>query len=227
MPQPTCKKIAAAFRLLLLITTGCTAQISSFIVTTSHDTINVDKINLYDFEIKTKTAGKKKRYNTDEVISYYVFEENQHYQRITLEKKEPKPIDRYDYKRNEDLYLEQYKNRIRYKFIPRLTAGKVKLFVEASTLYTGAHTAGGSPAAAPIALRNQTFYISVNDSRLEKLSDDITLKLTREVADLLKIYLYGNEKISRELNRLSALTPAPGQQEIVDLVNEYNAWAAK
>lgn len=54
----------------ILICSYCNAQTSDFIVTTSQDTIYVDKINLTDFEVKTKTADKKKKYQVDDIISY-------------------------------------------------------------------------------------------------------------------------------------------------------------
>jgi hypothetical protein len=38
------------------------AQKADFIVTTSFDTIQVDKITLTDFKVKTKTAEEKKNY---------------------------------------------------------------------------------------------------------------------------------------------------------------------
>ena len=122
------------------------AQKSDFIVTTSFDTIYVDKINLTDFNIKTKTADKKKTYNKDAIISYYNFSEKKYYERITnqIEKKEFKESDRYDYKRMENLHIEEYENRLKYKFIQRLTEGKIKLFCEVlKEAYAGSGMPGG------------------------------------------------------------------------------------
>ena len=70
-----------------MICSYCNAQTSDFIVTTSNDTIYVDKITLTDFEIKTKKAKKKKKYNLDIINSFYLSKEKKYFERILLEKK--------------------------------------------------------------------------------------------------------------------------------------------
>ena len=57
MKEKTLNKIIL---MTIMICSYCNAQTSDFIVTTSNDTIYVDKITLTDFEIKTKKAKKKK-----------------------------------------------------------------------------------------------------------------------------------------------------------------------
>jgi hypothetical protein len=54
--------------LAILVCSYCNAQTSDFIVSASQDTIYVDKINVTDFEVKTKTGDQKKKYKTDEII---------------------------------------------------------------------------------------------------------------------------------------------------------------
>ncbi len=210
----------------ILICLYCNAQTSDFIVTTSKDTIYVDKINLTDFEVKTKTVDKKEKYKIDEIISYYIFKENKYYERIPLDKKELKEPNKYDYRRNEDFHIEKYDNRIRYKFIRRLTSGKIKLFIEVSTAYYMSEFNSPSQLAIPApAYKNETCYISVYDSKLELLSDDGKLKLTKDVYELLKIYLYNNNKITKQLDELFISKPIANKEQIINLINEYNIWA--
>jgi hypothetical protein len=204
----------------LLICSYCNAQTSDFIVTTSKDTIYVDKINLTDFEVKTKKAEKKKNYNFDLINSYYLSKEKKYYERILLEKKEHKDVDRYDYRRNENLYLEEYKSRIKYKFIERLTVGKVKLFIEVLN-----EAAVGSPNQPGFiaAQKNEIYYISVYDSKLELIRTFGTLKLTKDVYELLKVYLHGDDEITKKLDQLILLNPKADKEQIINLINEYNS----
>ena len=206
--------------IIVLIYSYSNAQTSDFIVTTSKDTIYVDKINLTDFEVKTKKADKKKKYEIDEVISYYKSKENKFYERITLEKKEVKEPDKYDYRRNENLYLEEYKNRIKYKFIERLTVGKVKLFSEVLN-----EAAVGSPNQPGFiaAQKNEIYYISVYDSKLELIRTYGKLKLTKDVYELFKVYVNGDDEISKKLDNLLLLNPKADKEQILNLVNEYNS----
>jgi hypothetical protein len=212
------------------------AQKSDFIVTTSFDTIYVDKITLADFKVKTKTADKKKNYNNEEIISYYLFSENKHYERIAnqIEKKEPKVSDRYDYKSLENSYIEEYDNRIKYKFIQRLTSGKVKLFCEdLKQTYAGTGTPG-SPNYTPAShYDNKNYYISIYDSKLEPIIKETNIKLfdfshgltlNKEVYEVLKQYLYGNSEIIIKMDNLYTTKPIAKEKQIIDLINEYNIW---
>jgi len=221
----------------ILICSFCNAQTSDFIVTTTLDTIYVDKINLTDFEVKIKTADKKKKYQVDDIISYYLSKENKYYERIPLEKKELKAPDKYDYKRNEDFYLENYKNSIKYKFIQRLTVGKVKLFSEVILDDGGFGSPGpgtmGAPRTMGASHKTEIYYISIYDSKLELINDKAEFKLfdfskglelNEGVYEILKIYLYGNNEITAKLNQLFMSKPKAKAKQIIDLINEYNAW---
>lgn len=207
----------------------CHAQTSDFIVTTTHDTIDVDKITLTAFDIKTKLADQKKKYKMDDITAYYIFSENKHYERIALEKKEFKEPDPYDYRRNENIQIAEYENRKKYKYIQRLTTGKVKLFTEfvaESGITLGVPIPTGAVTGAVTAIKNELYYISVYDSKLEVLGDYGKLKLTKQVYDLLKIYLYGNAKVTKQLDAWLVLKPKADLEKIVGLINEYNVWAA-
>ena len=232
------KKLNIMTLLAILICSYCNAQKSDFIVTTSQDTIYVDKINLTDFEVKTKTADKKKKYEIDEVISYYKSKENKYYERIQLEKKEVKEPDKYDYRRNETLYLEKYENPKKYEFFQRLTVGKVKLFVEVikkgNVGITGQQigTPGQFGNIAPY--EDKKYYISIYDSKLELINNSSKFKifdfskgleLTEEVYEILKIYLYNNKEINDKLDNLFRSKPIAKEKQIIDLINEYNIMA--
>ncbi|MGL2964238.1 hypothetical protein ACSVH2_10510 [Flavobacterium sp. RSB2_4_14] len=212
------------------------SQSSDFIVTKSYDTIYVDKIELTDYNVKTKKANQKKKYNIEEIISYYIANKKKYYERITnqIEKKELKDSDRYDYKRMENLYIEEYDNRIKYKFIQRLTIGKVKLFCEdLKQTYTGSGTPG-TPNYTPASHNDdKNYYISIYDSKLEPINkeSDINLfdfsqglTLNKEVYEILKLYLYGNKDIDIKLDTLFSSKPIAKEKQIIDLINEYNLW---
>jgi len=225
------KKLNIMTLLAILICLYSYAQKSDFIVTTSQDTIYVDKIKLTDFEVKTKTADKKKKYKTDEVISYYKSKENIYYERIPLENKEVKVPDKYDYYRNENSYLEEYKKAIKYKFIQRLTVGKIKLFSE--DLYEGGVGIPGQFGyIAP--QKNKNYYISLYDSKLELINNSAEFKIfdfsnslefNKEFYEILKIYLYGNNEINLKLDNLFISKAIAKEKQIIDLINEYNTWA--
>lgn len=225
------RKILSKITLIaILICSFCNAQKSDFIVTTSQDTIYVDKINLTYSEVKTKTADTKKKYNFDDVISYYISKNNKYYERITLEKKEPKTPDRYD-RKDENLYSKESENQIKYKFIQRLTIGKVKLFIE---VIEG--VSNGIPGQPGYMAGNydELYYISICDSKLEPINNNAGLKLfdfskglelNKEVYEILKIYLYGNNEIQVKLDNLFSSKPIANEKQIINLINEYNVWA--
>ena len=203
------------------------AQKSDFIVTKSYDTIYVDKINLTDLKVKTKTADKKKNYNNDKIISYYKSSENKYYERIAnqIEIKEFKDSDRYDYKRMENLHIEKYENRIKFKYIQRLTEGKVKLFCEdLKQTFVGTGIPGGPNYMPATHFENKNYYISIYDSKLELINNKAELELNKEVYKILKIYLHGNSEISMKLDNLFTTKPIASEKQIIDLINEFNIW---
>lgn len=216
MKEKTLNKIIL---MTIMICSYCNAQTSDFIVTTSNDTIYVDKITLTDFEIKTKKAKKKKKYNLDLINSFYLSKEKKYFERILLEKKEIKDTDKYDYRRNENLYLEEYQSRIKYKFIERLTTGKVKLFIEILN-----EPALGTPNQPNFITtsKNEIYYISIYDSKLELIKTFGKLKLTKDVYELLKLYLHGDDEITKKLDQLMLLNPIANKEQIINLINEYN-----
>ena len=68
--------------LAVLLCFYCNAQKSDFIVTTSFDTISVEKVSVTDQEVKAVINGKKNKYTTEEIMSYYISKENKHYERV-------------------------------------------------------------------------------------------------------------------------------------------------
>jgi hypothetical protein len=199
-----------------------TAQKTDFMVTTSFDTIQVDKITLTDFKVKTKTAEKKKNYQMEEVISYYVSEEKMHYERVLnpSEKKEIPKVDRYDYKRIESVHVEEYKNRIKYKFFQRLTDGKVKLFCE---VLKEAYYDLPNQSTAFIA-EKKVYYIAIYDAKLELIKFQGEFELNDELYQILKEYLHGNDKIQSKLESLHDSVPRANKKQIIALINAYNRW---
>ncbi len=229
------KNITYLIVITLLIYSNCNAQKSDFIVTKSNDTIYVDKINLTDSKVKTKTNGKKKKYNLDKIISFYDSAENKHYERVTnpiKEKTEPSKSDRYNYRKLENSHIDDYEKRIKYKFFQRLTDGKVKLFTQGSQY----NILNNSPSPSDFmstSYDNITYYISIYNSKLElinhkrkfeQINDDGKLKLTINVYEILKTYLYDNNEIQKRLDKLFSSKPIAKEEQIIELVNEYNNW---
>lgn len=210
------------------------SQSSDYIVTSTYDTIYVDRIDVTDFKVKTKKSDQKKKYNIEDIISYYISKENKYYERTAnqIEKKEPKELDRYDYKRMENLHLEEYGNRMKYKFIQRLTTGKIKLFCEEiKQTMLGSGIPGSSNYIDSSYYAAKNYFISIGDSKLESINykpklkfikNSLDLELNEEVYEILKIYLYGNNEITVKLDNLFVTKPIAKEKQIIDLINEYN-----
>jgi hypothetical protein len=183
------------------------AQKTDFIVKSNNDTINVDKINLkFDF-IKVKINGKKKKYDFTEIKSFYDSKKKFHYE------KAPSPF---------EIHKEYTNGKF---FLHRLTNGKVKLF----NYYKRGQSIGGIPTSIPglsLSFNNSknSYYIAIYDSKLELLNTNRNLKLTKDIYEILKIYLYGNNEIKHRLDKLFLSKPIVKEEKIIDLVNEYNIW---
>ncbi|RZJ31619.1 MAG: hypothetical protein EOO48_01495 [Flavobacterium sp.] len=215
--------------LLLLICPLCNAQTSDFVVTASHDTIVADKINLTDFDVKIKRADKKQKFKVEEIISYYSSKDNKYYDRVENERKTVQQPDKYDYRRNDDFHLEEYEKRVKYRFIQRLTVGKVRIYFENLTITVAAPDMPEIRGASSFPFgpeKNETYYIAIDNSKLELISSYGKLKLTDDVYDVLTEYLYGNDKIIKKLNHLHSTGKLANEEQIIALVNEYNIWVA-
>ena len=210
--------------LAVLLCFYCNAQKSDFIVTKSFDTISVEKVSVTDQEVKAVINGKKNKYTTEEIMSYYISKENKHYERVKnpqADKLKAKQIDRYDYRAIETAHIDDYEKRIEYKFFHRLTVGKVKLFKKAVPLPASAYRHQGNFSSS---YEDVTYYISIYDSKLELIDQKQELELTTELYDLLKIYLYGYDEIDTKLEKLVLSKPKANEEQLIDLINEYNRW---
>ena len=183
------------------------AQKTDFIVKSNNDTIYVDKINLkFDF-IKVKVNGENKKYGFTEIKSFYDSKKKFHYE------KAPSPF---------EIHKEYTDGKF---FLHRLTNGKVKLF----NYYVKGQSIGNIPTSIPglsVSFNNSkdSNYIAINDSKLELINSNRNLKLTKEVYEILKAYLYGNNEIENRLDKLFLSNPIAKEESIIDLVNEYNIW---
>lgn len=212
----------------ILICSYCNAQITDFIVTTSFDTIRVDHVSLTDDKVKTKTNGKKEKYNLDQIISFYDRGENRHYERVknpSIAKIKAKQTDRYDYQALEREHVDDYEKSIEYKFFQRLTRGKVKLFTN-GLIYSVLNGAPSPSDFMSSTYNNKSYYISIDDAKLELIKENGNLELTEDVYEVLKIYLHGNDGIRKQLDKLYLLKPHAEEKQIIDLINDYNVWAA-
>lgn len=201
--------------IIALIVINCSAahsQKNSFIVTTTNDTIYVDKIVLKEDKIKVTDNDVTKKYNYEELKSFYTAKDNKHFEKVISPP-------------SADAYIKKVYFKNDYYFLNRLTKGKVKLF---SFSVKGLVMSAASPhMMAPLSFSDDLYFISIYDSKLEPIGDHFKLKLTKEVFDILSVYLYGNDEITKELHDLYNTKPTPAKKEIIDLINKYNVWVAK
>lgn len=188
-----------------------TAQRSYFIVKKTGDTVYVEKVTLKYDVIKVKNYSEKTKYTYDEITSFYDYDKKYHYEKV-----------KFPYKKT----LEESRSEF---FLIRLTNGKVKLYLNDGISYassynslSGLQTAPGLPGI--ISSRNSTYYIAIYDAKPELISEDEPLKLTSEVYEILKVYLYGNSEIEKKLEQLSNEKPLVKKEKIINIINEYNAW---
>ena len=188
------------------------SQKNSFIVTTTNDTIYVDKVVLKEDKIKVTDNDVTKKYNYDALKSFYTAKDMKHFEKVISP-----PSD--------NAYIKKVYFKNDYYFLHRLTEGKVKLF---SFSVKGLVMSAASPhMSAPFSFSDDLYFISIYDSKLEPIGDHFKLKLTKEVFDILSVYLYGNDEITKELHDLYNTKPTPAKKEIIDLINKYNVWVAK
>lgn len=203
----------------LFISASCKAQITNYIVTNALDTIRVDKITVTDSKIKTMKSGKKEKYEVDQIISFYDLGENSHFERVKnpkIDKLSAKQTDRYDYRELERQHLDDYEKTLTNKFFKRLTTGKVKLFTNGSIRHFVTSSPSASYAISTTSSNNKSYYISIYDSKPELIKDNEYLELNEELYELLKVYLYGNDEISKRLDKLFLSKPVAKEQQVVD-----------
>lgn len=188
-----------------------TAQRSDFIVKKTGDTVYVEKVTLKYDVIKVKNYSEKAKYRYDEITSFYDYDKKCHYEKVTIPYKKTLAEPRSEF------------------FLIRLTKGKVKLYLNDGLSYyssydaiTGKQNVPGLPGI--IAGKNSSYYIAIFDAKPELLSEDENLKLTSEVYEILKMYLYGNPEIEKKLEHLSNEKPLAKKEKIITLINDYNAW---
>lgn len=200
----------------------CNAQYSDFVVTKTNDTIYVDKVSTSDTKVTFKKDGKKEKLDIAEVNSYYDKDKNSHFERVKnpmIDKINTKETNRYDYREQERQHVDDYEKSIPYKFLQRLTSGKVKLFT------SGINTVmGGGPGTMATPYSNKQYYIAIYDSKLEPLKTNGDLRLTDDVYEVLKIYLHGNDQILKQLDKLYMSKPKADEKQIAELINAYNLW---
>ena len=200
-----------------------------FIVTSTKDTIYVDKIkNKYD-KIIVKKDKKRTKYSFEKIMSYYISKNNEYYEKvispfIVEEDTYDSDSDRYNYRKREMSFLKEKvsNNSINYTFLKRLTTGKVKLFSHTINQSGGLMTPS-NPFPSP-GYSNTSYFIAIYDSKPESIKSNNELKLKNEVYNILKIYLYGNNEIKKRLDNLFLSKPKAKKKQIVNLINDYNKW---
>lgn len=189
---------------IFLIYNNSYSQKSSFVITELNDTIYVEKFNIKKKEIKVKLDnGEEKKFSYKEIKELYELKKNKYFQKI-----QPALVE-----------YPEYSGTV--FFAERLTDGKIKIFnaIISHNLHYGGSVTGN---------RYSSFYIGIYDSKPELINNEWDLKLTKDVYKILKLYLHSNEAIQKKLDDLFFLKEEDNEigKKIIDLVNEYNEWAA-
>lgn len=186
--------------LLIFICVKSFSQNSSYVVTSSNDTIYVDKFNILNKKIKLQFNGDKKEYNYDELKGIYDSKKKRFLEKIS------------------PLFVEYKGPTGNTFFAERLTKGKVKIY---KYLTNEAHIpingVGGSNSF-------YIYYICIEYSRPEFLCY-YEMQMSKEEYKILKLYLHSNDDIQKELETLFFSEKDKKENSIIELVNTYNIWA--
>ena len=119
-------------------------------------------------------------------------------------------------------FIKENDNLNKYTFLNRLTKGKVKLFSHTIT-HQGYLMTPSNPIPTP-GYSESSYFIAIYDSKLEPINSNSDLKLNKDVYEILKIYLYGNNEIKKRLDDFYLSKPRVKKEQLIDLINDYNKW---
>lgn len=176
------------------------SQSSSYVITSSNDTIYVDKFNILNKKIKLQFNGDKKEYNYDELKGIYDSKKKRFLEKIS------------------PLFVEYKGPTGNTFFAERLTKGKVKIYKYLTNeSHVPINGVGGSNSF-------YSYYIGIESSRPEFLCY-YELQMSKEEYKILKLYLHSNDDIQKELETLFFSENNKKENSVIELVNTYNIWA--
>ena len=192
--------------IISLFHTNFNAQKTSYVVTTTNDTVFVDKVSILNNKVKTVLEKNRKTYTYDQLIGIYDFKKEQHFEKISPAFVEYKGISGNTF------------------FAERLTKGKVKIYKHLTN--QGRYLPIGNQGGMAFS-RNSFFsyYIGIEGSRPELLCYN-ELQLAKEEYKILKLYLHSNDNFQKELENLFFAEKKEKENSVIELVNNYNQWAA-
>lgn len=185
------------------------SQNSSYAITSSNDTIYVDKFNILNKKIKLTIKGIKTEYDYDELVTIYDFKNKRFLEKIS-------PI-----------FFEYKQLSGNVFFAERLTEGKVKIY---KYLTNEAHIpinaiAGSTNKGTNIGSNSfNSYFIGLDGSKPEFLCY-YELQMSKNEYKLLKLYLHSNENIQKDIEELFFSEIEKKEKSVIDLVNKYNLWA--
>jgi hypothetical protein len=182
------------------------AQTSSYIVTTSKDTIHVDKFDIQNKKVKVKINDAKEIYSYQDLTALYDANKQKHFEKIT-------PV-----------YVEYIGPSGKTFFAERLTKGKVKLY---KCLMNRLHMpiTSGMGIAAGGGGNFFAYYIGLEGSNPELLCF-FEIEMTKEEYKLYKLYLHSNDAIQKEIEELYFSEEEEKEKAVLDIVERYNRWWA-
>jgi hypothetical protein len=185
------------------------SQNSSYAITSSNDTIYVDKFNILNKKIKLTIKGIKTEYDYDELVTIYDFKNKRFLEKIS-------PI-----------FFEFKQLSGNVFFAERLTEGKVKIY---KYLTNEAHIpinaiAGSANKGTNIGSNSfNSYFIGLDGTKPEFLCY-YELQMSKNEYKLLKLYLHSNENIQKDIEELFFSEIEKKEKSVIELVNKYNLWA--
>jgi hypothetical protein len=216
---------------IILLTLYCLksfSQNSSYAITSSNDTIYVDKFNILNKKIKLTVQGIKKEYNYEDLVIIYDFKNKRFLEKIS------------------PAFFEYKQLSGNVFFAERLTEGKVKIYryltneahipintVSGNTNYgtnrgnTNYGTnSGNTNYGANIGSSSfNSYFIGLSGSKPEFLCY-YELQMSKNEYKLLKLYLHSNDNIQKEIEDLFFSEIDKKEKSVIELVNKYNLWAS-
>ena len=181
------------------------SQSSSYIITSSNDTIRIDKYNILNKKVKIKKNGSKEKYTYKELIGIYDSKKGKYYEKISPP------------------YIEYEGPSGNTFFAERLTIGKVKIY-KYLTNQSHAPITNGNGGFTNGSNSFYSYFIGIQDANPEILGYN-EIQMTKNEYKLLKLYLHSNSEIQKELESLFFSEDKEKENSVLELVNKYNKWA--
>ncbi|RAR46360.1 hypothetical protein [Flavobacterium lacus] len=183
------------------------AQTSSYIVTATKDTIDVDKFDIQTKKVKIKINDDKKVYDYEALTALYDAKRQKHYEKIS-------PV-----------YVEYKGPSGKTFFAERLTKGKVQIYkCLMNQLYIPVTNSIGGVAGGSNSFF--VYYIGLEGLAPEMLCY-YEIEMSKEEYKLYKLYLHSSDTIQKEIEALFFSEEDKKEDAVINLVERYNQWWKK